>query len=141
MSITSQQYANLTQHAYGEEHDGKKGQMRHLVNEKVTLEGVTYKVLEYMDKDSGYQGAIYQRMDTGAIVVAHRGTEFGRELVSDGVVADGGMVAARSNRRPPMPLLAPSPQPSPPPGGGEGAEAPAQSCMRLCVADPSGRLT
>jgi pimeloyl-ACP methyl ester carboxylesterase len=30
-------------------------------------------------------------------VVAHRGTEFGREFVRDGVVADGGMVAARTN--------------------------------------------
>ncbi|HLM54153.1 MAG TPA: hypothetical protein VK325_11335, partial [Pseudoxanthomonas sp.] len=99
MSITSQQYANLTQHAHGEEHDGKEGQMRHLVNEKITLEGVTYKVLEYMDRTSGYQGAIYQRVDTGQIVVAHRGTEFGREFVRDAVVADGGMVAARSNRQ------------------------------------------
>ena len=99
MSITSQQYANLTQHAYGEEHDGKKGQMRHLVGKEIILEGVTYKLLEYMDKDFGYQGAIYQRVDTGEIVVAHRGTEFGREFVRDGVVADGGMVAARSNRQ------------------------------------------
>ncbi|HLM53418.1 MAG TPA: hypothetical protein VK325_07505, partial [Pseudoxanthomonas sp.] len=81
MSITSQQYANLTAHAYGEEHDGKSGQMQHLVRTGVTLEGVPYKLLEYMDKDSGYQGAIYQRMDTGQIVVAHRGTEFGREFV------------------------------------------------------------
>ena len=97
MSITSQQYANLTAHAYGEEYDGKPGQMRHLVNEDVILEGVTYKVLEYMDKDFGYQGAIYQHVDTGQIVVAHRGTEFDRELVKDGVVADGGMVAARTN--------------------------------------------
>ncbi|HZF96634.1 MAG TPA: hypothetical protein VEY92_00015 [Pseudoxanthomonas sp.] len=97
MSITSQQYANLTQHAYGEEHDGKKGQMRHLVNEKIILEGATYEVLDYMDSRSGYQEAIYQRMDTGEIVVAHRGTEFDRELIKDGVLADGGMVAARTN--------------------------------------------
>jgi pimeloyl-ACP methyl ester carboxylesterase len=97
MSITSQQYANLTAHAYGEEHNGKKGQMRHLVKEEITLEGVPYKLLEYMDKDSGYQGAIYQRMDTGQIVVAHRGTEFDREAIKDGLIADGGMVAARTN--------------------------------------------
>ncbi|HZF97151.1 MAG TPA: hypothetical protein VEY92_02700, partial [Pseudoxanthomonas sp.] len=97
MSITSQHYANLTQHAYGEEHDGKKGQMRHLVNEKVILEGVTYEVLDYMDSRSGYQGAIYQRVDTGEIVVAHRGTEFDREPIKDGVLADGGMVAKRAN--------------------------------------------
>ncbi|HZF97239.1 MAG TPA: hypothetical protein VEY92_03155 [Pseudoxanthomonas sp.] len=97
MSITSQQYANLTAHAYGEEHDGKKGQMRHLINEEVILEGVTYEVKEYMDRPSGYQGVIYQRVDTGEIVVAHRGTEFDRELIKDGVLADGGMVAKRAN--------------------------------------------
>ena len=50
-----------------------------------------------MGSRSGYQGAIYQRVDTGEIVVAHRGTEFDRELVKDGVLADGGMVAARTN--------------------------------------------
>ena len=97
MSITSQQYANLTAHAYGEEHDGKPGQMQHLVNEDVILEGVTYKVLDYADKRSGYQGAIYQRVDTGEIIVAHRGTEFDREAIKDGLIADGKMVAARTN--------------------------------------------
>jgi hypothetical protein len=71
MSISSQQYANLIQHAYGQEVDGKKGQMQHLVGDEVTLEGVTYKVLEYMDQPSGYQGAIHQCVDTGEIVVTH----------------------------------------------------------------------
>ena len=141
MSITSQEYANLTAHAYGKEFGGEKGQLRHLVNKNFMLEGVTYKLLEYMDKDSGYQGAIYQRVDTGQIVVVHRGTEFGREFVSDGVVADGGMVAARSNRQAADAIALPPTPASPPPGGGEGAEAPAQSRMRLCVAEPSGRLT
>ncbi|HLM53955.1 MAG TPA: hypothetical protein VK325_10285, partial [Pseudoxanthomonas sp.] len=97
MSITSQQYANLTAHAYGEKFGGEEGQMRHLVDKEIILEGVTYKVLEYMDRTSGYQGAIYQRMDTGQIVVAHRGTEFDREAIKDGLIADGGMVAARTN--------------------------------------------
>ena len=97
MTIDSQQYANLVAHGYGEERDGKKGQMQHMVNEPFDLEGVAYKVLEYMDKPSGYQGAIYQRVDTGEIVAVHRGTEFDREVVKDGLIADGGMVAARSN--------------------------------------------
>ena len=84
MSLDSQHYANVTAHSYGVEVDGKRGQMQHFVNKEIDLEGVTYKVLEYMDKPSGYQGAIYQRMDTGEIVVAHRGTEFDRELIKDG---------------------------------------------------------
>jgi len=104
MSITSQQYANLTQHAYGEEHDGKKGQMRHLVKTEITLEGVTYKIEEYMDRPSGYQGAIYRRVDTGEIVVAHRGTEFGREFVRDGVLATAECWRHVAIRKWPMPL-------------------------------------
>ena len=84
MTLDSQQYANLVAHGYGEERDGKKGQMQHMVNEPFDLEGVTYKVLEYMDKPSGYQCAIYQRVDTGEIVAVHRGTESGREPIKDG---------------------------------------------------------
>ena len=72
MTIDSQQYANLVAHGYGEERDGKKGQMQHMVKTTVDLEGVAYKVLEYMDKPSGYQGAIYQRVDTGEIGAGRR---------------------------------------------------------------------
>ena len=84
MTIDTQQYANLVAHGYGVEVDGKKGQMEHMVGEKIDLERVTYKVLEYMDKPSGCQCAIYQRVDTGEIVAVHRGTEFGREPIKDG---------------------------------------------------------
>ena len=84
MTIDSQQYANLVPHGYGVEVDGKKGQMEHMVGEKIDLEGVTYKVLGYMDKPSDYQGAIHQRVDTGEIVAVHRGTESGREPIEDG---------------------------------------------------------
>ena len=97
MSLDSQHYANVTAHSYGVEVDGKRGQMQHFVNKEIDLEGVTYKVLEYMDKPSGYQGAIYQRMDTGEIVVAHRGTEFDRELIKDGAITDGGMATKLRN--------------------------------------------
>src|SRR5690606_29187926 len=45
---------------------------------------------------TGYQGTVYQQVDTGAIVVAHRGTEFDREALRDGL-ADAGMVVARHN--------------------------------------------
>ncbi|KRB03462.1 hypothetical protein [Lysobacter sp. Root690] len=97
MTIGTQQYANLASHSYGEEHNGLKGQMQHLVGQQIEREGVKYKVLEYMDRPSGYQGAIYQRVDTGEIVVAHRGTEFDREAKKDGLIADGGMVTRGLN--------------------------------------------
>jgi len=53
-----------------------------------------------MDRPSGYQGTIYQCIDTGEVVVAHRGTEFDKSLkaaIQDGVIADGGMVVKRAN--------------------------------------------
>src|SRR3546814_12247281 len=49
------------------------------------------------DLPSGYQGTIYQLADTDQIVVAHRGTEFDREPLRDGVFADGGMVFGQVN--------------------------------------------
>lgn len=49
------------------------------------------------DPRTGYQGAVYEDRRTGALIVAHRGTEFGREPLQDGALADGGMVAARVN--------------------------------------------
>src|SRR5690606_9292607 len=61
------------------------------------LEGVTYRVLDHIDRPSGYQGTIYRRLDSGEIIVAHRGTEFDRQLIEDGVMTDGAMVAARLN--------------------------------------------
>lgn len=88
MSLTSQQYADLAGDSY-ESHE---------VEDKVTFKGATYKILEHVNNETnGYQGTIYQRMDTGEIVVAHRGTEFYREPIKDGVLADGGMVLARTN--------------------------------------------
>lgn len=94
MTIPSQQYALLAEQSYG---DDKKGTWLHPVGQVFELGGVKYKSLEYMDRPSGYQGAIYQRVDTGEIVVAHRGTEGGRELKKDGLITDGGMVLKGAN--------------------------------------------
>lgn len=58
----------------------------------VVIDGVAYAVIDQVAAASGYQGTIYQRKDTGAIIVAHRGTEFGREALRDGLYADGSMV-------------------------------------------------
>lgn len=65
--------------------DSKRGE--------ISLGGVQFYVLNQVDnKRTGYQGAIYQRVDTGEVIVAHRGTE----SVKD-VLADAAMVRARVN--------------------------------------------
>lgn len=93
MSMSSQDYAELAEHSYD-----RKQEMRGLVGKEVTLEGVQYRVLEHVDSGrTGYQGTIYQRVDSGEIIVAHRGTEFERERWNDLVKTDGAMVAGRIN--------------------------------------------
>lgn len=87
MSIGSQQYADLASDSYN---DRKKG------DKDIVVDGVSYEILGHSNTKSGYQGTIYQRRDTGEIVVAHRGTEFDREMVKDGL-ADARMATNRTN--------------------------------------------
>ncbi|WP_314102633.1 XVIPCD domain-containing protein [uncultured Stenotrophomonas sp.] len=92
MTITSQDYAALADDAYQDRAVGRRepGQ-----EEKVYLNGQQYKVLEHVDdRRTGYQGTVYQRVNTQEIIVSHRGTE---ELIKDGAVTDASMVLARSN--------------------------------------------
>jgi hypothetical protein len=92
MSLSHQQYADLASDAYNYYPPGvrKPGE-----EEKIPINGVTYKILEHVDNPrNGYQGTTYQRMDTGDIVVAHRGTE---QIARDGAYADGSMVLTRIN--------------------------------------------
>ena len=99
MTISTQQYAYFSDHSYGRDEHGNSVNLQSLVGKHTVIGGVDYKVLDYVDKPSGYQGAIYQRADTGEIVVAHRGTEFDRQKWTDLVKTDGGMVAARFNQQ------------------------------------------
>jgi hypothetical protein len=93
MGLTPQQYAHLADHSYD-----RGGQMRDLVNKDVVIGGDRYRVIDYVDNPrTGYQGTIYQHEASGAVVAAHRGTEFGREAFRDGVIADAGMVFTRTN--------------------------------------------
>lgn len=93
MSVTSQDYAELAEHSYD-----RSNQMRNLVNREVTLGGVEYLVVRHVDNPrNGYQGTVYQRVDSGEVIVAHRGTEFERERWNDLIVTDGAMVLARAN--------------------------------------------
>lgn len=93
MGLTPQQYAYLADHSYD-----RGGQMQDLLNKDVVIGGERYRVVDYVDNPrTGYQGTIYQHEASGAVVAAHRGTEFGREAFRDGVIADAGMVFTRTN--------------------------------------------
>lgn len=91
MTITSRQYAELADNSYEDRPVGVRASNS---NEYVLADGVRFKVLEHVsNRRNGYSGTIYQREDTGEIVVAHRGTN---DLVRDGLT-DAGMVLNRTN--------------------------------------------
>lgn len=95
MSSTSREYANLSEDAYK---DRPSGVFNPDTAAKVSIGDVRYLVRAHVNNPStGYQGTVYQRVDTGEIIVAHRGSEFDRETFKDGVLADAGMVLARTN--------------------------------------------
>ena len=92
MTIPSQDYAALSDDAYKDRAVGRRAPGE---EEPVTLNGHQYKVLEHVNNPrNGYQGTVYQRIDTKEIVVSHRGTE---QILLDGVVTDGAMVTVRTN--------------------------------------------
>jgi hypothetical protein len=87
MTLQSTDYALLAQDAYN---DPKF--------DKITvLGGVEYQAIDGTDNPrTGFQATAYQRVGTDEIIIAYRGTEFGREPVHDGGV-DAGMVLAGVN--------------------------------------------
>lgn len=92
MTLPSQEYATLAAHAYEDVDVGRRpfGQ-----DEYADIDGPQYQIIEHVNNDrTGYQGTIYQRVDGGEIVVAHRGTE---QIWKDAVITDGAMVVARTN--------------------------------------------
>ncbi|MEN5204934.1 XVIPCD domain-containing protein [Stenotrophomonas sp. TWI700] len=92
MSIPSQDYAALSDDAYQDRAVGRRAPGQ---QEPVTLNGHQYKVLEHVNNPrNGYQGTVYQRVDTKEIVVSHRGTE---QIMLDAVITDGVMVTGRTN--------------------------------------------
>ena len=99
MSMTSRDYAALAEHAY----EGGTGQRRAPGDrEAIYLNGNQYRVIEQMSNSlTGYQGTLYQRVGTGDLIVAHRGTE---QIIKDGIITDAAMVLARSNPQVPHAL-------------------------------------
>lgn len=97
MSISSQQYADLSFRVYRST-PARSYERADDSAPFVESGGVKFYICTHVDNPkTGYQGTIYQRRDTGELVVSHRGTEFDREAFKDGVLADGGMVLNRSN--------------------------------------------
>lgn len=99
MSLTSPQYAGLADDSYSDRYPSTTFPP----NERPLFKygGVTYEIVEHKSNPrTGYQGTIYQRVDTGEIIVAHRGTEGDKFLegwVKDGAITDGAMLVARIN--------------------------------------------
>lgn len=93
MSMTSQHYAGLADKSYSNEY--KVGVYSPGKRPRFEYEGVEYAVLEHASNPrNGYQGMIFQRADTGEIIVVHRGTE---EIIKDGALTDGAMMLSRVN--------------------------------------------
>lgn len=92
--LEDRDFANLADHAYkspGVDYSAD------LITSKIgiVIGAFKYRILEHMDRKdtSGYQGTLYQRVDTGEIVIAHRGTE---SVLKD-IGADAAMVLKRIN--------------------------------------------
>jgi len=74
MSISSQQYAGLAEDSYSDKYPVQIFPQDD--PPKDVYEGVKCAVLEhYSNAVTGYQGTIYQSVDTGEIIVGHRGAE------------------------------------------------------------------
>jgi len=91
MSVSTSEHAILA----GDSYQDRSG---YIGKGPVEINGVHYKILDSkINSITGYQGTVYQRVNTGEVVIAHRGSEFEREPFKDGVVADGGMVLTGFN--------------------------------------------
>lgn len=96
MPLTPQHYAELADHVY--DRPTRPLRQGETFNVGQGPHGLTVNVLRVVDDPrTGYQGAVYEDRRTGALIIAHRGTEFGREPWQDGALADGGMVTSRLN--------------------------------------------
>lgn len=91
MTMRSTDYALLSQDSYNDP----------TFDKRTILDGVAYQAFDAMnDPSTGFQATAYRRVDTGEVIIAYRGTEFGREPVHDGGV-DAGMVLTGLNAQTP----------------------------------------
>lgn len=86
MSLRSIDYAMLADNSYLD--TGKSD---------LAIGGIRYSIIDREDdRWTGFQAVAYRREDTREVVIAYRGTEFGREPIKDGLV-DVGMVVGGVN--------------------------------------------
>ncbi|MDL9998457.1 hypothetical protein QTI24_07595 [Variovorax sp. J22P240] len=74
--------------------DAYKDRSSDVDKDPVTIYGVDYRILDVADRSSGYQGTVYQRVDTGEVIIAHRGTE----SMKDGITDAGMALNGRNNQ-------------------------------------------
>lgn len=87
MTLRSTDYALLSQDAYNDP----------TFDKHTILDGIEYQAIDSMNNPrTGFQATAYERVDTGEVIIAYRGTEFGREPIQDGGV-DAGMVLTGIN--------------------------------------------
>ena len=96
MSVKTNEYALLAKDSYKDRTKDKDE------NKIITFGKTQYIILDTeRDRLTGYQGTAYQKLGTdgqpvGEVIIAHRGTEFDREPIKDGLV-DYGMVTVGLN--------------------------------------------
>src|SRR4051794_22348552 len=86
MTTGTHEHAALANDAYQDRSD--------LIKAPVSIDDVYYKIIAVSDRPSGYQGTAYRRVDTGIVVIAHRGTE----SIKDGVTDAGMAVLGHNNQ-------------------------------------------
>ncbi|MGC1548012.1 MAG: XVIPCD domain-containing protein [Rhodanobacter sp.] len=92
MTTTDKDYAALDKDSY----------KTHKIDDKVILNGVAYKVIDYINNPiTGYRGTAYQRIDTKEVVVTNRGTEPHGDGKYQDIITDMGMVLTGLNAQMP----------------------------------------
>lgn len=84
MSPTAKDYAGLAKDAYEDRREWVRRP-----DKGISINGHLYKAVDAQDSPSGFQATAYQRVDTGEIIIAYRGTHGVHDALVDTVmVAD-----------------------------------------------------
>ena len=86
--------------------DSYREEKSRIPNELIAVDGRAFVAIRHFNDISGYQGVLYEDVQSGDLVLAHRGTEFGRQPLRDGVLTDLGMVMAGFNAQLPAAMKA-----------------------------------
>jgi len=85
MKIFTESNARLSDKSYGpHDHD---------------LDTTAFRLINEINRPSGYRGTIYQNKITGDYIVAHTGTEFDTDKLRDGLLTDAQMWLMKVNQQ------------------------------------------